>query len=97
MKMDADQYAVQFINDNNIPIPTDSRTYRALVSMIERAVQAEREACAKRARKAILSVRTDTQKARDMTLAELREECDDRAAAAIRARADEQRENTKGE
>jgi len=59
-------------------------------------LKAEREACEKLARKAILSIRTDTQKARDMTLAELREECADRAAAAIRARAAEQRER-KGE
>jgi hypothetical protein len=59
---------------------------------IEQAVLDEREACAKRARRAILSIRTDTQKARDMTLAELREECADRAEAAIRARAAEQRE-----
>jgi len=43
--MNADQYAAQYINENNVPIASDSSKYRALVNVIAAAIAAERKAC----------------------------------------------------
>ena len=51
-----------------------------------REVAAEREACAKRASKAIMSIKTGTDEARDWTLADLRGICANAAQDAIRER-----------
>lgn len=87
--MTPDDYAIKFCNSNDVPFSTDSKKYRALVQTIAAAVAAEREACAKVAGQAVMRVKTSTQQARDMTLAEFRSVCSSAAEDAIRARSND--------
>lgn len=44
--MTIDERALQFINESDVPIPTDSHKYRALVLMLKEVARDQRHACA---------------------------------------------------